>query len=146
MIVYLDTSVAVALLVPEAKTASVQAWFATCSDLIVSADWMVPEFASALSIKERRKDITAQDARAVWSEFEAFRDAGARLVPVSRKAFEEAARMTRDLASGLRAGDSLHLAVAIEVGASHLATMDRVLDDNARKHGLTTISFSDPTC
>ena len=139
--VCLHTSVAVALLVLEVKTANVQAWFATCSDLIVSADWIVTEFASALSLKERRGDITAAGAQAVWSEFESFCGTGLRLVPVSRKAFEEAARMTRDAASGLRSGDSLHLAVALDLGASGLATADGVLDANARRHGLTTIGF-----
>ena len=48
--VYLDTSVAVALFVLEVKTTNVKAWFATCSDPIVSADWIVTEFASALSL------------------------------------------------------------------------------------------------
>lgn len=139
--VYLHTSVAFALFVPEMKTASVKAWFATCSDPIVSADWIVTEFASALSLKERRGEITAQDARAVWSEFQSFCSTGLRLVPVSRKAFEEAARMTRDSASSLGAGDSLHLAVALELGASGLATADGVLDANARRHGLAAIRF-----
>ncbi len=139
--VYLDTSVAVALFVPEAKTASIKQWFATATDPVVSADWIVTEFASALSIKRRRGDIAAPGARAVWREFETFRGAGLRLVPVSRGAFETAARMTRDAASGLRAGDALHLAVALELGVSDLATADGVLDANAMRHGLSTIRF-----
>ena len=141
--VYLDTSVAIALFIPEVKTASIKEWFALCSDPIVSADWILTEFASALSLKERRGDITAQAARAVWQEFESFRGTGLRLVPVSRKAFEDAAHMTRDAASGLRSGDSLHLAVALDIGASSLATTDGVLDANARRHGVTTIGFGD---
>jgi predicted nucleic acid-binding protein len=139
--VYLDTSVAVALFIPEVKTASVKEWLGHCSDPIVSADWIVTEFASALSLKERRGDITAQAARAVWPEFESFRGTGLRLVPVSRKAFEDAARMARDAAHSLRSGDSLHLAVALDIGASTLATADAVLDANAMRHGLTTIGF-----
>lgn len=139
--IYLDTSVAVALFLPEAKTASVLTWFAGCCDPIVSADWMVTEFASALSLKERRGDISAEDARALWSEFGSFCGAGLRLVPVGRKAFEEAARLARDATSGLRSGDSLHLAVALDLGVSHLATADTVLDTNARRQGLETIGF-----
>jgi uncharacterized protein len=139
--IYLDTSVAVALFVPEAKTASVETWFAGCSDPIVSADWIVTEFASALSLKERRGEITAEAAQAVWSEFGYFRSAGLRVVPVSRKAFEDAGRLTRDAASGLRAGDSLHLAVALDIGASQLATADSVLEANARRQGLSTFVF-----
>jgi hypothetical protein len=139
--IYLDTSVAVSLFVPEVKTAMVKAWFATCSDLIVSSDWILTEFASALSLKERRGELSVEDASAVWTEFDWFRGAGLRLVPVSRKAFEEAARMTQDSASGLRSDDSLHLAVALELGASDLVTADGVLDANARRHGLKTIRF-----
>ena len=139
--VYLDTSVAVALFMPEAKTASIKDWYATATDPIISADWIVTEFASALSIRQRRGDIAAPGARAVWREFESFRGVGLRLAPVTRDAFENAARMTRDSASGLRAGDALHLAVALELGASSLATADAVLDANARRHGLATIRF-----
>jgi predicted nucleic acid-binding protein len=139
--IYLDTSVAVALFIPEARTARVKEWFALCPDPIASADWIVTEFASALSLKERRGEVGAQAAQALWSEFESFCGTGLRLVPVSRKAFEVAARMTRNSASGLRSGDSLHLAVALDIGASHLATADSVLDANARRQGLTIIGF-----
>jgi predicted nucleic acid-binding protein len=139
--VYLDTSVAIALFIPEGKTASVKEWFALCSDPIVSADWVVTEFASALSLKERRGDITAQATRAVWKEFQSFRGTGLRLVPVSRKAFDDAAQLTRDAASGLRSGDSLHLAVALDIGASTLATADSILEVNARRHGLTIVAL-----
>ena len=139
--VYLDTSVAVPLFVQEAASDRVAAWFATCADPIVSADWIVTEFASALSIKERRGDITEEDARVVWTEFEAFCGTGMRLVPVSRKSFEEAASLARDAASGMRSGDSLHLAVALEIGASSMATADANLDTNAKKKGLKTIRF-----
>ncbi len=139
--IYLDTSTAIALFIPDAKTAEVKEWFATCSDPIVSADWIVTEFASALSLKERRKEITAEGARAVWAEFELFRATGLRLVPVSREAFQVAAQKTREPLSGLRAGDSLHLAVALEVGVSSIASLDGLLATNARNHGLTTIMF-----
>jgi len=137
--IYLDTSVAVPLFVQEPASDRAAAWFATCADPIVAADWIVTEFASALSLKERRGDITAADARAVWTEFEAFCGTGLRLVPVSRKSFEEAARMVRDASSGMRSGDSLHLAVALEIGVSSMATADANLDANAKKQGLKTI-------
>ncbi len=139
--VYLDTSVAVALFIPEANTARVKNWFAAALDPLVCADWIVTEFASALAIKQRRGDITATLSRAVWREFDAFRSAGLRLVPVTRTAFETAARMARDAASGLRAGDALHLAVALELGVSRLATADAVLAANAKRHGLAMVGF-----
>ena len=62
-------------------------------------------------------------------------------MPVTRNAFENAARMTRDVASGLRAGDALHLAVALELGVSGLATAHSVLAANAKRHGLRLNGF-----
>ena len=49
--------------------------------------------------------------------------------------------MVRDATSGLRAGDSLHLAVALEIGASCVATADATLEANARVNGLVTVRF-----
>ena len=51
--IYLDTSAAVPLFVREPASAAVDAWFETCSDPLLSSDWIVTEFASALSLKER---------------------------------------------------------------------------------------------
>jgi len=139
--VYLDTSAAVPLFVPEPASERVATWFAACADPIVAADWIVPEFASALSLKVRRGEITTEDARVLWREFEMFCGAGLRLIPVTRMAFADAALMVLDATSGLRAGDSLHLAVALDVGATHLATADATLAVNAKRRGLPTIEF-----
>lgn len=139
--IYVDTSVAVALFVPEAKTAAVTQWLASTDAALVSADWILTELASALSIKERRGELSAADAEAVWSEFRSFCEAGLSLVAPSRKAFATAARLARDASSNLRAGDALHLAVALDAGVSHIATTDTILDANARKHGLASVGF-----
>jgi hypothetical protein len=139
--IYLDTSAAVPLFVREPASDRVAEWFAGCDEPVVAADWIVTEFASALSLKERRGEISAEQALAAWAEFDAFRGTGLRLVPVSRKAFEAAARMARDTVSGLRAGDSLHLAVALEIGVNSMAVADSNLEANARGYGLATIRF-----
>lgn len=137
--IYLDTSAAVPLFVPEVATERVLTWYASNADPLVSADWILPEFASALSLKERRGEITAEQAQLVWSEFLAFSDTGLRLVPVTPKVFRDAAIRVLDAASGLRAGDSLHLASAVEIGVTGFATTDVTLAANARKLGLPTI-------
>jgi len=139
--VYLDTSAAVALFVPESASEQVAAWFAACAEQVVAADWILTEFASALSLKQRRGEIKAEDAQILWSEFKVFCGTGLRLIPVTRVAFEEAARMVRDADSGLRAGDSLHLAVALEVGATRLVTTDATLAVNATRKGLQTVAL-----
>lgn len=141
MTIYLDTSIAVPLFVPEPASEAVAAWFASCTDPIVSADWIVTELASALSIKVRRGEISDEQALAAWDEFAAFCGTGLRLLPVSRDAFAQAARLAREAANGLRSGASLHLAVAIESGAAGLATADANLEANARRQGLEAIKL-----
>lgn len=139
--IYVDTSVAVPLFVPEPASAAVDAWLESCSDSLVSSDWIMTEFASALSLKVRRGELTTRQAAAAWKGFGEFCQAGLRLLPVSRKAFDEAARLVRDEASGLRAGDSLHLAMALEAGAVGFATADDTLEKNAKAKGLDVNRF-----
>lgn len=141
MTIYLDTSAAVPLFVPEPTSEAITAWFASCSDPLVAADWIVTELASALSIKIRRGELSVDEAQAAWNEFERFCGTGLRLVQVSRNAFMHAARLARDAGNGLRSGDSLHLAVAIEIDAAGLATADRNLEANAKRLGLNSIGF-----
>lgn len=140
--IYLDTSAAVPLFVPEPASAAVDAWFEGCAEALVSSDWIVTEFASALAIKERAGMLAAKDARDAWREFESFCGAGLRLLPVSRGTFREAAVLARQHAHGLRAGDVLHLAIALEAGAKGLATLDTNQADNARRLKLRTVGFS----
>ena len=139
--IYLDTSAAVPLFVQEPASEAVDAWLESCTDPIISSDWIVTEFASALSIKVRRREINARQARAAWKDFDAFCNSGLRLLPVSRKAFKEAAMMALNARSGLRSGDSLHLAMALEAGASGLSTADDTLENNAKAKGLNVIRF-----
>lgn len=140
--IYLDTSAAVPLFVPEPASAAVDTWFEGCAEALVSSDWIVPEFASALAIKERAGMLATKDARDAWREFEAFCGVGLRLLPVSREAFREAAALARQHAHGLRAGDALHLAIALEAGAKGLATLDATQADHARRLKLKTVGFS----
>lgn len=139
--IYLDTSAAIPLFVPEPASAAVDVWFESCTEALVSCDWIITEFASALSIKVRRAEISTKQAQAAWKDFDAFCKSGLRLLPVSRDSFGEASRLARDSASGLRSGDSLHLAMALEVGARGIATADATLGQNAKTKGLAVSQF-----
>jgi predicted nucleic acid-binding protein len=139
--IYLDTSAAVPLFVQEPASETVDAWLESCTDPIISSDWIVTEFASALSIKVRRGEINAKQARAAWKDFDAFCNSGLRLLPVSRKAFKQSAMMALNAPSGLRSGESLHLAMALEAGASELSTVDETLRNSAKAKGLNVIRF-----
>ena len=139
--IYVDTSVIVALLTAESRTQDVTAWYAGLSDTPACSDWLLTEFSSALSIKLRTGQISEANAKRVRKEFGVLADGGLRIVPVSRSAFVRAAEMVKLHDHGLCAGDSLHLAVALELEASHMATLDRTLAANARRNGMKLIEF-----
>ncbi len=139
--IYVDTSAIVALLTVEPKTQAVMAWYAGLREVPYCADWLLTEFSSALSIKMRARQVTEDQARMVRKEFKVLTAGGLRLVPVSRAAFKRAADLVKPHRFGLRAGNSLHLAVALELGVSHMATLDRTLANNAEQKGLKRIVF-----
>ncbi len=139
--IYVDTSVIVPLLTAEPKTQVVTAWFSELSNTPTCADWLLTEFYSALSIKLRTGQINEVNAKRVRKEFELLIDGGLQVVAVSRSAFRHAAKMVQQHAHGLRSGDSLHLAVALELEAKHIATLDGTLAANAKRHGIKLIGF-----
>ena len=139
--VYVDTSVIVTLLTVEPRTQDMTAWYAGLGETPTCSDWLLTEFSSALSIKLRTGQISAANAKRVRKEFELLTEGGLRIVPVSRSAFRRAAEMVSLHDHGLRAGDSLHLAVALEFGASHMATLDRTLAANVKRNGIELVEF-----
>ncbi len=139
--IYVDTSAAIPLFVAEPASAAVDAWFESCDETLITSDWILTEFASALSIKERRGEIGQKQAQTARKDFESFCRSGLRLVPVSRQGLVHAARLARNARSGLRSGDSLHLSMALELGAAGIATADANLAKNARSMGLAVNRF-----
>lgn len=134
--IYVDTSVVVALLTKEPVTAAVTTWFAGATEPLVSADWCAVEFASAIAIKQRTGQLRPTHAKAAHNAFEEFTAGGLRLLPVSREAFHRAADLSRPHRDGLRAGDALHLAMAIDAGAKTLASLDKMMNASALRLGL----------
>lgn len=131
--VYVDTSVLVALCTREAKSADVSDWYAACADDLVSAAWCVTEFASALGIKQRTGQIDVAEAQTAWRQFERLCANDLRLLPVEPASFHRAAVLALDAATGLRAGDAPHLAAALDAKVRSMATLDDVLAKNAKR-------------
>ena len=138
---YVDTSVLVALCTNEAKTAEVLKWYAACTVELASAAWCVTEFASALGIKQRTGQLTESQAQTAWVLFERICANDLQLLPVETMSFHKAALMTMDAAAGLRAGDALHLACAIEANAQGIVTLDTVLAKNAKRFKLKSVAI-----
>jgi len=124
---YVDTSVLVAALTPEDRSADIQHWLSAqeAAELHVS-DWVVTEFSSALSIKVREGALTPEHRAEVLAVFTAVVDESFTVLPVSRDDFRTAARFADQVDAGVRAGDALHLAIAGGHGAT-LCTLDRKL-------------------
>ncbi len=140
--VYVDTSVLVALIVSEASSAAVATWYAGTKAELVSAAWCVPEFASALGIKQRTGQLDAQQAQQAWARFERLVANDLKLLPVEPVNFHRAAQMTLDAGSALRAGDALHLACAEHSGAKRLITLDAVMARNAQRLKIKPLAFA----
>ena len=131
--IYVDTSVLVALHLNEARSHEVAQWYSKCTDELVSSAWCVTEFASALGIKQRTRQLTEAEALVAWNQFERLCANDLQLLPVEPSTFYRAASLALDAPTGLRAGDALHLAKAIEVKAKSMATLDVVLAKNAKQ-------------
>jgi len=139
--VYVDTSVLVALCVNEPKSATVARWYATCREELTSTAWCVTEFASALGIKQRTAQITGEQATAAWQVFERLCASDLQLLLVAPTTLHRAAVLTLDATTGLRAGDALHLATALEAKVKSMTTLDDVLARNAKRMKIKALAF-----
>lgn len=137
--IYLDTSALVALLTPEPSSARVIQWFAGETRPLFSADWCLAELASALAAKQRAKQLRAAQLRKAQQAFETLTAGGLRLLAVSREAHRQAAILCLQADSRLRAGDALHLAVALEAKIPWLAGLDSSMNASAQQLGMKLV-------
>lgn len=135
---YLDTSLLVAVLTHEARTASLQAWLAAQDpENLAVSDWVVTEFSGALSTKVRTGQLTPDHRAKALAAFSELVDNSLLVWPVSRLDFRTAARFADQHTTGLRSGDALHLAVAANHGGC-VYTLDRTLSQAAMALGVST--------
>lgn len=137
--IYVDTSVFVALCTKEQKSDDVAKWYTNSSAKMISSTWAFTEFSSALSLKVRTSQITEKQSREAWKKFDALCQNDIELLPIESKAYYSAGILVVDSKSNLRAGDALHLAVAKQLKSKSLATLDKVLAKNAGNLKIQTI-------
>ena len=122
---YLDTSFAVSAFSAEPRTGDCQKWLKAHVDAdLLTSDWVNTEFASALSLKIRTKEISVEERAEIimrWRKAAANNFIG---IDIATSHFETAARMVDNYHLVLRAGDALHIAVAQSVGST-LVTLDK---------------------
>ena len=141
--IYLDTSVLIALHTREPLTSTLQDWYDDMdSTPVVTAAWTTTEFASALGLKQRTRQMTTRQASIAWQSFVEQCSVALHLIDVERGAFVDAAELVRSDTGGLRAGDALHLAVARRAGIARLASLDLVMSRAARDLGIAAVDFA----
>lgn len=132
--IYLDTSVLIAVHTPEAGSQRAVNWMAGNPDQNFAISlWTITEFASALSRKVRMHRLALDERARIGDQFELFRESLAVLVP-GPEDFQLATRMMDEPLHGLRAGDALHLAITVRSNLT-LATFDRTLRETAAAFG-----------
>ena len=85
--IYLDTSVVVALLTPEERSAQALDWFAQSREPLISSDWLITETHSALGIKQRHHGLSSAARQAAGEHSNACCRAGWSFGPSIAAAF-----------------------------------------------------------
>jgi uncharacterized protein len=136
---YLDTSVLVAALTREPRTADMQAWLASqTADTLCISEWVITEFSSALSMKIRMDLLTPNERATVLTAFATLREEALITLPVATMDYRISAPFADHHASGLRTGDALHLAIAYNHGLE-LCSLDKILVGAAEPLGVSAL-------
>jgi predicted nucleic acid-binding protein len=135
---YVDTSVLVAAFTNERRTSDIQIWLGRQDlDELMISEWSRTEFSAALSIKLRTGQIKPDERSTALASFARLTLESLSVVPVDTAHFRTAARLSDQSQLGLRAGDSLHLAIAADRGAT-VETLDMRLAKAGAALGVRT--------
>ena len=138
---YVDTSVIVAMLTNEPKTQACKDWFSGLKQAPMSGDWLVTEFYSAIALKQRIGQLREKDLKATMHQFEQLtNNGGIKLMPIARESFSNAGKLTHQHAN-TRAGDALHLSVAMQCEAKAFATLDMAQAASAKQLGFEVMTI-----
>jgi predicted nucleic acid-binding protein len=100
--------------------------------------WVTAEFSSALSLKQRTRQLDADERADALVAFTRMAAATLTVLPISDLHFHAAARLIDRSAAGLRTPDALHLAVS-SGHSETLCTLDRPLAEAGTALGVKTM-------
>lgn len=137
---YLDASVIVAAYTLEKHSDRVLSWLAGAgsADALAISEWTVTEVTSAFSIKLRTGQISIEGRNAALNDFGTMAAQALTTLPISAEHFRSATHFVKQYATGLRAGDALHLAVA-SANAASLCTLDRRMASAGETLGVSVL-------
>lgn len=141
--IYLDTSVVVSALVPDAYTDVVRRWLERQDGPLAISRWVKAEFSSACAKNVRLGAMSRDAQNAARDAFSNLIEGEVDVLSVPEIAFVIASVMADRSDLGLRAPDALHLALA-RVNRIPIATNDRRLAATAPGFGVTALDLSVP--
>ena len=121
---YLDASVLVALLAPDPFSDRAAALLGAGQAPLIVSLLGTAEFSSAIARLVRMEAWTEAQARACFSDFDAWIDGVATQITIEPTDLRTASGFIRRLNLPLRAPDAIHIAIALRLSAT-LATFDR---------------------
>jgi hypothetical protein len=135
-VIYLDTSVIVALCVRERASDHVEAALVSVGDALMISEWTRVEIVGAIGIKVRTRELKEPIARRALADYYEAVEPGLQIVTPSREDYILASDYLQTFASGLRSGDALHLAVAANRQVARLLTLDKRFIEATQRTGL----------
>ncbi len=139
---YLDTSVVVALYIPELKSSRIQAFVSECGGGGTTISTLTElEFNSAVSRRVRMKEISRKDGLMIISEFQLHvKNRIFKIIPITQTEYSLAANWVGNLETPLRSLDALHLAASFS-NKLELVSADTSLVKSAGTLGIEAISI-----
>jgi hypothetical protein len=125
MVVLCDTSVLVDLFVPSANSARIRAWLKQRRPVLRVSDFVVGEFAAAISRKHRLGDLAEPDARRILGVFDTWREAQTEAIATLASDIRVAGSFVRRFETKLALPDAIHLAIAHRLGCALVSFDDR---------------------
>lgn len=137
--IYCDTSLLIAALTDEEHTVAAAGWLTgQPAGQLVSSGWVDVELASGLGIKVRTHQLDAATRAKVLQSWRTIRALSFEIVAIEQQDFATATQLLERPDLLLRAGDALHLAVAMRLNLA-LATLDKGMASAAVLAGLSVM-------
>jgi len=138
--IYVDTSALVPLFIREAKSEAVVEWLESSGERLALSEWTLVEFASAAAIKVRSGQTAPNLGKQAKARVNAFARRHCTVAVPGREEFRRAGELAGDARLKLRAGDALHLAIALRLGAQGLLCLDKAMAASAISLGINVLT------
>jgi predicted nucleic acid-binding protein len=125
--IYVDTSFLVSLYSPDANSAAAARTMQASPEGYFLTAFGELELVNALGLRLFRKEVTAEQAKSSWKDFESDLRGGVfQLRALTDPMFQRALRLSRQTTPrlGTRSADVLHVAAALELGVDRLYSFD----------------------